>query len=216
MSFDMERRMADVLASLTPEDRVLETPPPSVWDAIAQQVATDSSGSRRADAPVVVRPDPAIADLGARRTRSALSRRARRATLGVVAAAAAVVMVVGTVVALSPSTSVVQEVALSSDLAGSDAGLTGRAELVETDAGLEIDVVLSEDVDAEGGYLELWLIDDSVEGMVSLGPLNETGRYPVPPGVDPDAFPIVDISVEPADGVPTHSGASVLRGRLAA
>ncbi len=64
------------------------------------------------------------------------------------------------------------------------------------------------------GYLELWLIDPTVTRLVSLGPLRTDGIYDIPAGVDPAAFPIVDVSVEPVDGDPTHSGDSVLRGEL--
>jgi len=38
--------------------------------------------------------------------------------------------------------------------------------------------------------------------------------YDLPDALDPHAFPIVDVSVEPADGVPAHSGVSVLRSAL--
>ena len=69
-------------------------------------------------------------------------------------------------------------------------------------------------LDAGDGYLELWLIDPTVSRLVSLGPLRADGIYDVPAGVDPAQFPIVDVSVEPVDGNPTHSGDSVLRGQL--
>lgn len=51
--------------------------------------------------------------------------------------------------------------------------------------------------------------------MVSLGPSRPDGRYAVPSGVDAGRFPVVDVSLEPPDGDPTHSGTSVLRGTLA-
>jgi hypothetical protein len=49
---------------------------------------------------------------------------------------------------------------------------------------------------------------------VSLGPLRPDGSYDLPPGLDPEQFPIVDVSVEPLDGDPAHSGDSRLRGQL--
>ncbi|HRE00630.1 MAG TPA: anti-sigma factor, partial [Ilumatobacteraceae bacterium] len=69
-------------------------------------------------------------------------------------------------------------------------------------------------LDPGDGFLEVWVIDPEVTQLVSLGPLRNDGIYELPPGLDPAAFPIVDVSVEPIDGVPTHSGASVLRGQL--
>ncbi len=40
------------------------------------------------------------------------------------------------------------------------------------------------------------------------------GTFEVPDDVDLDRFDVVDVSVEPDDGDPTHSGASILRGDL--
>lgn len=62
--------------------------------------------------------------------------------------------------------------------------------------------------------LELWVINGDVTDMHSLGVVTSSGRYKLPADVTPEDFPIVDISVEPRDGVPTHSGQSVLRGTL--
>jgi len=59
------------------------------------------------------------------------------------------------------------------------------------------------------------MIDTDVTRLVSLGPVRADGTYDLPPGLDPAQFPVVDVSVEPLDGDPTHSGDSVLRGELA-
>ena len=42
----------------------------------------------------------------------------------------------------------------------------------------------------------------------------DTATFPVPDGLDLGEFPVVDISVEPFDGDPSHSGDSVVRGTL--
>jgi hypothetical protein len=42
------------------------------------------------------------------------------------------------------------------------------------------------------------------------------GRLTVPEGVRPGDYPEVDVSLEPDDGDPAHSGDSVLRGELPA
>ena len=47
--------------------------------------------------------------------------------------------------------------------------------------------------------------------MVSLGPLDRARGHGVPAGLDPASFSIVDVSLEPFDGDPTHSGDSLLR-----
>lgn len=91
---------------------------------------------------------------------------------------------------------------------------TAAVELLQSDGGYELDVDLSALPDPGDGVLEIWIIDEQVDGMFSLGIVDGDGRFVLPPGVDPANFPIVDISVEPLDGDPTHSGQSVLRGVL--
>ncbi len=69
------------------------------------------------------------------------------------------------------------------------------------------------DLAGSKGFLEVWLIDRDVKRMVPVGILRgPEGRFVLPEGLDLSQYPIVDISVEPLDGNPTHSGASVLRG----
>ena len=51
--------------------------------------------------------------------------------------------------------------------------------------------------------------------MVSIGNMaNSPDRLPVPESVDVHEFPVVDVSDEPADGNPKHSGDSIVRGTL--
>jgi hypothetical protein len=199
-----DRELGALIASLDEADGQLLAPPADLWDAIVDELSSSS---------VAAAADPGVPAPSNVRT---LGSGPRRTAAWMMLAAAAVVLLVGALVALDRSSvSTVGEVALSSNgLAGAPPSLSGRAELVETAQGLQLDVQLPTDIDTAGGYLELWLIDTNVDGMVSLGPVNESGRYPIPAGVDPGRFPIVDVSVEPPDGLPTHSGVSVLRGVL--
>lgn len=87
--------------------------------------------------------------------------------------------------------------------------------LVRTGDGYALDIDLTSLPVASNGELELWIINDGVDDMHSLGVLMSSGRFALPDGVDPEDFPIIDISVEPFDGNPAHSGQSTLRGRLA-
>ena len=72
----------------------------------------------------------------------------------------------------------------------------------------------------EDADLELWLIEPDADGspaeLVSLGVIDpdRPGDFAVPATTDPSVFSVVDISIEPRDGVPTHSGRSILRGPL--
>lgn len=94
-------------------------------------------------------------------------------------------------------------------------GAAGRASIADVDGARELRI------DASGlrpsgadDFYEVWLIRDASR-MVSLGTfrVGEGGEavvtLPVP--VEPADYPIVDVSLEPADGTPTHSGKSVLR-----
>lgn len=72
-------------------------------------------------------------------------------------------------------------------------------------------------VNGENDFYEAWLMDPN-NGFISIGTfrVGEDGSttldLPVP--VATEKFPVVDISLQPADGKPTHSGVSVLRGTL--
>ena len=68
---------------------------------------------------------------------------------------------------------------------------------------------------ADGGYREVWLINADATALVSLGVLEGAqGTFPIPADVDLSEYVLVDISQEPADGDPTHSGDSIVRGEL--
>ncbi|HEX5947716.1 MAG TPA: anti-sigma factor [Acidimicrobiales bacterium] len=127
------------------------------------------------------------------------------------AAAAAVLLVVGVAVLGDDSPS--QQVVASVDLDRlGDAG-SGAAELLEEDGRYRLQVDTA-DLDPGDGFLEVWVIDSEVSKLVSLGPVRPDGTYDLPPDLDPRQFPVVDVSVEPLDGDPAHSGDSVLRGQL--
>lgn len=88
--------------------------------------------------------------------------------------------------------------------------------LVEEDADGARSIVVDLDAPVPSGSVrEVWLIRSDASGLVSLGLLEGTsGRFVVPSGVDLGEFPIVDVSAEPLDGEPAHSGDSIVRGEL--
>jgi hypothetical protein len=77
-------------------------------------------------------------------------------------------------------------------------------------------VVVDLDATVPAGELrEVWLIRSDASGLVSLGLLEGgSGRFVVPAGIDLDEFTLVDVSAEPVDGDPAHSGDSIVRGEL--
>jgi anti-sigma-K factor RskA len=91
---------------------------------------------------------------------------------------------------------------------------SGAAEVLGTGSSrvLQLDVT---GLTRGSGFYEVWLLDADAQRLVSLGLLEgSTGRFPLPPQVDVTRFPVVDVSLEPADGNPAHSGDSVVRGTL--
>ena len=155
-----------------------------------------------------------VVSLDARR-----ARRSRPATWLFAAAAVGGVAVGGVVTAavLGSTSEPASTVAATVDLAPLPAwDASGTADLTVTDDGRQVLVVtVDEAAPPAGGFQEVWLIDSNVEGMVSLGILDgTTGEFVIPDGVDVADFPIVDVSLEPFDGDPTHSGDSIVRGQI--
>ena len=183
--------------ALTPDDRQFFAPPADVWSKIAGEARDDV-------APVVP-----IADRRPRRRRWLVSA----AVIGAAACA-----VLGLAIARSgDDVRTVEEVALTNanlDPAGASSSGQARLEvLADGSRAIQLDVRNLPQISGE--FFELWLIDSQLKGMVSMGPIHGSGRYVIPAGVNTSTFPIIDLSIEPIDGVPTHSGKSVLRGVIA-
>jgi anti-sigma-K factor RskA len=67
----------------------------------------------------------------------------------------------------------------------------------------------------DGDLREVWLMRSDLKGLVSLGFLDGTsGRFTVPSEIDLAEYDLVDVSAEPDDGNPAHSGDSIARGTL--
>ena len=189
-------------------------PPPRVWEAIAAATgvsatpdvaaAPDAQPSTVAEPPVQA---PALTDV-----------RFLRVSRGRLLTAAAAVAVVAAgaagIVAITRGDDEVPVAATA--LAPLDAAhASGRASVVERKDGSR-DLVVRLDAPAlKGSYYEVWLLEPSITGMVQVGAVRPgTTDLPLPDGLDLRQFPLVDVSVEPLDGVPTHSGVSVVRGEL--
>lgn len=203
-------RLGVVARSLTDEDHDLHEPPPGLWVRISETVTahvigpsgatgTEDEAGAGDEAGPVVRP--------ARWWRS----------MPWLAAAAAVVVVAGIIGALAVAgqggDGPVLVATVDLEPLGDVPGASGR--LVDLDGQLALDMEAdAADLPDPEGFYEVWLIDEAVEGMISLGPMRADGTYEVPANVDYRDYPIVDVSVEPHDGDPTHSGSSILRGTL--
>lgn len=190
-----------IAGRLDPADVVWESPPDDLWDRI----------STAAGAPTVVAP---VHDLASARQAAAGRQGRSTGPLTWVLAAAAAVAVIAVGGWLVSSSEDQPTVVASSSLDQLQDVGEGTAELVDRDGSLQLRLDTSGIQAGDDDFLEVWVIDPEVSQLVSLGPLREDGLYDLPPGLDPEAFPIVDVSVEPIDGDPTHSGDSLLRGQL--
>lgn len=165
----------------------LQAPPSRVWDAIEAEIDTDAE---------VVELQP---------------RRRRSWTLLAVAAACGALLVIAVQRLLLPGPLPVVSAADLEPLPGWS--VTGTAEVLNVDGGRELRVELPDD--GASGYREVWLISEDLERLVSLGVLtDDAGAFTIPPGLDLGEFAVVDISDEPLDGDPSHSGVSIVRGVL--
>jgi hypothetical protein len=195
------REIEELLAELDVDDLHPAPVPDSVWAGIQQHLAHEPAASN------VV---------------SLASRRRRAWTLLATAAAVVAVVAAGVVVLGDGSDGeVVSTAALAFDAEafdprGSDA--TARAELVDDDGRLEIRLTDASLPELAGEDLQLWLIEPDSSGQpIDVAPvalLDGAGTYRVPEGLDPSSHFVVDISIEPRDGDPAHSGKSILRGAL--
>lgn len=144
--------------------------------------------------------------------------RARRRWLPPLLGAAAIVLIVGGIaggLALQqpPPAEVLAEAQL--DALPEWNGASGQAVVeVDGDGGRSVVVALQDGV-PDDGYREVWLISNDLTSLVSIGVLEgDEARFVIPAGIDLEAFPIVDVSDEPLDGDPAHSGNSIVRGTL--
>lgn len=166
-------------------------PHPRVWSAITAELASP--------APVV-----------------AIAPRRFWMPIAAAAAVAAVLVGAGTVWwALQPSPPTVLASA-TLDAFPDWIGSTGSAVVEERSDGARIvDVTVSVPIDPQG-FREVWLISSDSEQLVSLGIVRgSTGTFTIPDGLDLARYDLLDVSEEPFDGNPTHSGDSILRGKLA-
>ncbi len=198
-------RLRAIARRVDDEDRARVDPPADLWRRIAAAVEAEAPAPMAA--PVV--------SLDAHR------RRRHRRVLAAVAAAVVVVAVTGAVLlggGSSPDGDETQLVASTElDALEPIGGATAEVRLVRQDDHLQLELDAHDMAAApEGQHYELWLLDPSSEAAapVSLGAMTGSTSVPVPAGVDPDEYAVVDVSLQ-EQGQTEHSGHSLLRGTLA-
>lgn len=192
-------------------------PDSSVWENIHRELNLDESLREDPLAPAHQQTPPTARPAGSTAPVTSLAgaRRRRTGTWLAAAAAAVVVAAAGTWGAVrqvnQPGPEVVASVDLTPLAAYSD---TGSAVVDQLPDGRRELVVTSSSSEARG-YREVWLLAPDASSMVSVGIMGGTeGTFELPADLDLKQYPVVDISDEPDDGNPAHSGDSILRGQL--
>lgn len=190
----------------------LETPPERVWDRILDEVRSEPGAAASgipADVPGVSPPAVAENQPDQRRTR----RRGRM--LFALAASIAAVLVIAGVWNLVRTQQPVEIASATLDAFPDHPDAVGTAEVTELSDGERTLTVSIDDFDESDGFREVWLITADASDLVSLGELDgKKGTFVVPADVDLRDFVLVDVSQEPRDGNPAHSGDSIVRGQL--
>jgi hypothetical protein len=204
-----------------PDSGGLEAPGANVWDGIHRQlgltdaVAADPLGPARGRDATAGKTGPEEPRPGAQHEEKPRSNVTwlRRPATWLAAAAAAVLITTGVVLAVNRTAAPVT--LASAQLEPLDRyTATGSATVTEaSDGSRTIEVRLNKT--EASGYQEVWLIAPDLSRLVSLGIMNSpSGRFEVPSGLDLSGYPIVDVSDEPLDGNPAHSSVSIVRGTL--
>jgi len=215
------REWAALSRAVSEADRVRHTPPPEIWDNIAASIATDADVGDLADETDPTIPSEAIIDLNAQReARAPASRRSHRRGLLLAGAASALLFVLAFSFLtggdpdddLDPNTITFVAEATNAELGEAFDGAATATVNVDDSPTLEImfDGALPEDEP-----VELWLIKPDLSDMYSLGVVEPGDTvWDWPAGIDPNLYTLVNLSIEPDDGDPTHSGRSILQGAL--
>ncbi len=201
-------RAVRVGRSVTEEDMLI-TPADRVWHGIRAELGLDE---RATSAEVVSLADRRVGNA------AAPPRTVRRWLVPLLAAALALVVGVGLGIGLDRTSGQRETVIAEAELDALPewAGAAGTA-TVEQDSDGRRWLVVDVEAPAPNGASQVWLIDNDVVGMSSLGFLTDGhARLPIPDSIDLARFPVVDVSAEPAnDADPRHSGDSIVRGKLA-
>jgi hypothetical protein len=198
------------VARSTATTETLVAPPPAVWAGIAAETGVnpalvptslDARRAARAEAPAGADHEPAP--------------RSRRTIFLVAASIVGLLLGVGGTLAWQAADNGGADVLASASLAPlPDKIGNGRAEVVDTSSGRELDLTI-DTASPPDAFLQVWLLSPDATKMVPVGVIaGSSGHWPLPAGVTLADYPVVDVSIEPYDGNPLHSTNSVVRGTL--
>lgn len=226
------RRVAAAMTAPSPTDRDLLPPPPEVWDAVANELhlsVTDREVTDAADTEVSDRRSP---DVGAQAPAPGgdgrppagggplgKRRRLARFTVGLAACTALLGAAAGSGITwwiTQNGTTSAPSTEDGNRLTSLQANSAGYASLSDSDGHRQLEITVK-GLPQTAGYFEVWLMDSTHTKLISMGVLGPDGHatLPVPDNVDLTEYSEVDVSLQPYNGKPDHSGDSVVRGPYA-
>lgn len=214
---DVRRRVLAAAASGTPQQPGQRPEPPREAPPAALPATSPETPPEPQQLPAAQVPAPAVTPIRDRR---------RGVPVWAAGLAAAVALVAGlgigrTTGGTDPEPPAPADLVASAELTtveGTDPRGLARAVRAADREGDDV-VTLRINAEALGdqdGIHEVWLLHTDGTRMVAVGLLaaGEEGEFEVPVELLDAGYRIVDISVEPEDGDPTHSGVSLARGEL--
>lgn len=194
----------------------LECPPPTVWARIHDELRLHHTPTSTPIPPPPVEPPVANAPpLPPHLPRP--RRRARTTRLWTLVASTVLLATIGVTIwgLLSPRLDSTVIVSATLEAFPEHPNATGHARVIENADGTRTLTVTVDTSPPSGDYLEVWMIREDGQAIISLGILDRpTDAFPVPAGLNLTTFNLVDVSAEPLDDDPTHSGDSIVRGQL--
>jgi hypothetical protein len=195
-----------------------QPPPAPVAEAVVDEPVFVAPESMADAGPIWLFDQPGEIETTELRQGDRSSRPGDRRAVWQVAVAGLVGLVLGAgvawLVADNGSSPTISGEATTSALTGVDGNSTsGEISLVQRDGGAPELTVNIDSLDRGPGYLEAWLLNPDDGGLVPLGVIDGTeGTFTVPPSLNLEKYSQVDVSREPFDGDPAHSGLSLARG----
>jgi hypothetical protein len=188
-------------------------PPPAVWASIA--AATGVSAAPRPERMVAAADPVPAAEPVPSNVVPMRERRSRPWLLAVAAAVVGAAVGAGAVAVLQGDDEGGASVAAAALDPLENADASGSARVVEREDGTRVLELELQAPDLDDAYYEVWLLRPDVSGLVPVGTTQAgTSQFEIPDDLDLGQFPVVDVSIEPLDGDPEHSGDSVVRGVL--
>ncbi|GGR69811.1 anti-sigma factor [Streptomyces roseolus] len=211
--YDSLRRIVTTMRTPALAEPDLLPLPDDLWQAITVELRIPEGQIRTPS------PTPEGTAASTRRPRPNLLRRMGHSALILAACAALLGAASGSALTwwlTRPDTPAVQTVADGRQLQALRAGSAGYARMDDQRGRRTLDITVK-GLPQTAGYFEVWLMDKTRTKLVSMGVLGPDGHatLPVPDNIDLNEYSVVDVSLQPYNGKPDHSGDSLVRGTYA-